>query len=989
MNADCQAAVPDSWNETSVAFPHDLLLNELVQQQVGLSPEAVALRFEGVDLSYRELDRRANRLANRLSALGVGPDVLVAVVAERSLEMVVALLAVLKAGGAYVPMDPSYPQARLAFMLEDSNAPVLLTQRNLRKALPKTASTVVELDSQADWNTESDAPPPVTATADDLAYVIYTSGSTGRPKGAMNTHRAIVNRLLWMQHRYELSASDSVLQKTPFSFDVSGWEFFWPLLTGARLVIARPEGHKDPAYLARLIDEENVTVCHFVPSMLQAFLGEPDLGLRCSSLRHVICSGEALTRPLQDRFFAAIDAELHNLYGPTEAAIDVTHWTCRRDWDEPVVPIGRPVANTQIHIVGERATRVGVGETGELWICGVQVARGYLNREELTRERFVADPFSDVPGARAYRTGDLARWRPDGSIEFLGRIDHQVKILGVRIELGEVEAALESHPMVEQAAVVAHEKVPGEPRLVAYVASAGGERLVLEELRPYLLDQLPDALVPAVLVSLDEMPLTENGKVDRKALPEPTRDRPALEQAYVEPRTPLERTLETIWSELLQIDDIGARDRFFDLGGNSLLAARFIRQLEEKLGENIYIVSIFDTPTISEYANFLERDYPDAVARCFTGSSERAPKRDLTPVLDEASVESMRTCIPVLPSERPREPDASPNPPAVFVLAPPRSGTTLLRVMLAGHPQLFAAAELQLLGFHTLAERSAAFQGKFRLWREGTQRCVMELRDCDAGEAGRMMDAYEERGFTTKQFYAVLQEWIGDRTLVDKSPSYVLDPAALEKAERDFRDPLYIHLTRHPLAMVQSFERYHMEQVLFVEPHDFSSRQLAELVWLISHQNTQQFLKGVPAERQVRIRYEDLVTDPEVSLQSCCAGLGLPFHSDLVDPYKDIEKKMVDGVHSVSAPMGDTRLLEHGKIDPSLADAWKAGRHDPLSEATWAIAGQFGYERLDAPGGPKDPDPSRSSGRRRVDPGRARQARARHRGQRDSKGDSG
>lgn len=981
-------AVPAAWNETYVAYPADLLLVDLVQAQVDRTPDAVALQFDDLELSFRELNRRANQLANRLRSLEIGPDVLVGVLAERSFEMVIALLAVLKAGGAYVPLDPSYPTARLEFMLTDCAAPILLAQERLLEKIPENPCTTVLLDADGDWHSESDSPPDRVATPDHLAYMIYTSGSTGPPKGALNSHRAIVNRLLWMQDRYSLTEADAVIQKTPFCFDVSGWEFFWPLISGARLVIARPDGHKDPSYLAQLIAQEGVTVCHFVPSMLQAFLSAPDVASSCQSLRHVICSGEALTHPLQERFFGLIDAELHNLYGPTEAAIDVTHWTCQRDSDEAVVPIGRPVANTQMHVVDEAGQAVAVGEQGELWIGGTQVARGYLNRDELTRDRFVPDPFSKHPEARVYRTGDFARWRVDGNLEFLGRIDHQVKILGVRIELGEIESALESHSGVAQSAVVAREDVPGELRLVAYVAPSGDEAPSVGGLLSFLAGILPDAMIPALFVSVDAMPLTESGKVDRKALPAPSRDRPTLPQAYVAPRSPLERSIGKIWSELLQIDGIGVRDRFFDLGGDSLLAARFIRRMEKDLTENIYIVSIFDAPTIAEYARFLERDYADSVQRSFGlgGKPSRRRSAGSDAPIDSAAIDLMRTRIPLLNASPPSEPDPSPNPPAVFVLAPPRSGTTLLRVMLAGHPELFAAAELQLLGFHTLAERDAAFQGKFRLWREGTLRALMELRGLNADAAETTMLDYQAKGFTTKQFYGVLQEWIGERRLVDKSPSYVLDPAALEKAERDFKEPYYIHLVRHPLAMIQSFERYHMEQVLFVEPHNFSSRQLAELVWLISHQNTLRFLEHVPDSRQIRIRYEDLVTDPETSLRACCSKLDIPFHPDLLDPYKNIDQKMVDGVHAVSAPMGDTRLLTHGKIDPSLAEAWKGTQHSALSEPTMSIAEHFGYARSDMPAENAPPVRATPRTRSRAGLSRARQSRTKHREDRGSQG---
>jgi hypothetical protein len=727
-----------------------------------------------------------------------------------------------------------------------------------------------------------------------------------------------------------------------------------------------------------------VTVCHFVPSMLQSFLAEPDLSNQCATLRHVICSGEALTRPLQDRFFSQIaTAELHNLYGPTEAAIDVTHWTCRRDWDEPVVPIGRPVANTQIHVLDPAGKPVRIGESGELHIAGVQVARGYHARPELTAERFVTDPFSGLPDARMYKSGDLARWRPDGNLEFLGRMDHQVKILGMRIELGEIEAALESHPLVERATVLAREDVPGEKRLVAYVVPQEAEQPSLAKLRPHLQERLPDYMIPPVLVHMDDMPVTANGKTDRKALPAPSRKRPELEQAFLGPRTALERFICSMWSELIHIDGIGIRDRFFDLGGNSILAAEFIRKVEQELGENIYIVSIFDSPTVSEYAQFLERDYTSAVESRFGSETKRTTRSVVDPRLDDGEIEKFRSCVPLLDGTGPTESPTS-NPPALFVLAPPRSGTTLLRVMLAGHPGLFAAAELQLLGFHTLQERREAFSGKFSLWLEGTIRAVMELQSCDASEAQRLMEGYEQSGLTTKEFYAQLQAWIGDRTLVDKSPSYVLDFGSLEKAERDFDDALYIQLVRHPYAMVKSFEKYHMEQVLFLREHDFSPRQLAELVWLASHENTNRFLEDIPEGRKARIRYEDLVAEPDRVMRGLCDDLGLAFHPSLADPYNDIETKMVDGIHPVSAPMGDTHLLEHGRIDAAMADGWKGVLSDDfLSERTWRLAEGFGYTRPETAAQKKiekkqeDLDQRRRA--RRSGLGRARKLRARHR----------
>ena len=434
------------------------------------SPEAVALVFDRTALSYRQLATEASRLARRLRRLGVGPEVPVGICLERSFDLVVGLLAILEAGGAYVPLDPSYPRERLAGMLEDAGAPVVLTWHWLVEALPAHGGRTVFLDDPADPTPEPELA-PAQVGLDNLAYVIFTSGSTGRPKGAMNSHRGIVNRLLWMQETYRLTAADRVLQKTPFSFDVSVWELFWPLLSGACLVVARPGEHQEPARLARTIVEESVTTLHFVPAMLQAFLEEP-AAARCGSVRQVMASGEALPAALQERFFERLPgAALHNLYGPTEAAVDVTFWACEPGSARAAVPIGRPVANTAIHLLDAGFEPVPVGVPGELSIGGVQVGRGYFGRPELTAERFVPAPAGE-PGGRLYRTGDLVRRLPAGEVEFLGRIDHQVKIRGLRIELGEIESALARHPGVQEAVVLAAAGPSGDAadrRLVAYL----------------------------------------------------------------------------------------------------------------------------------------------------------------------------------------------------------------------------------------------------------------------------------------------------------------------------------------------------------------------------------------------------------------------------------------------------------------------------------------------------------------------------------------
>jgi len=602
-------------NRTAVDYGEPRLVHELIAAQAARTPASEALAFAGERLSYRDLDARANQLAHLLGELGVGPDVRVGIAVERSLDMVIGLLAILKAGGAYVPLDPSYPEERLAFMIEDARVAVLLTESRLASRLPGEARVTVRLDEErAEIARRPHHPPrrhPGDAGLDaSLAYVIYTSGSTGRPKGVMISHAGLRNRLLWMQEAYGLTGDDRVLQKTPFSFDVSVWEFFWPLMTGATLVVALPGGHQDPAYLARVIVEERITTLHFVPSMLQAFLAQPELA--CPSLQRVIASGEALPEPLRLRFYERLPAELHNLYGPTEASVDVTSWACPRESELPTVPIGTPIANIQIHLLDRGGNRVPAGIAGELHIGGVGVARGYLGRPELTAERFVPDPFAGdrrlaaEPGARLYRTGDLARHLPGGSLEFLGRLDQQVKLRGVRIELREIEAAIALHPAVAEAAVAAREDRPGDHRLVAYVVAAGRPP-ALGDLRAFLARTLPEPMLPTALVMLPALPLTPSGKLDRRGLPPPDPAEQETGRPFVAPRGALESLLANIWAEVLGLERVSVADSFFELGGNSLTATQAATMVQEVLPVELPLRNVFEAPTVAGVAAFLER----------------------------------------------------------------------------------------------------------------------------------------------------------------------------------------------------------------------------------------------------------------------------------------------------------------------------------------------------------------------------------------------
>jgi amino acid adenylation domain-containing protein len=629
-----EAAALARWNATAKPSPagDGVTLRDLFEQQARRTPDAVAVVGEQGSISYAQLDGTADLIAHRLIAAEVTSESVVAVLAERSAELVTALLGVIKTGAAYLPLDPEYPPERLAYMLADSGARVVLAQRHIGGLLPEPGPPVLYLDDAPSWPARATGGDRPAAAEDSAAYLIYTSGSTGRPKGVINTHRGLLNRLDWMRSALSFGAADVVLQKTPATFDVSVWEFFLPLITGASLALAQPGGHRDPGYLREAIESFGVTVIHFVPSMLNAFLADAEeadddaRAASCATLRHIVCSGEELPAALARRCLDALPrASLHNYYGPTEAAIDVTAWQATPGAlaGRSRVPIGGPVSNVRMYVLDDQLRQVPVGVVGELYIGGVQVARGYHRRPALTAQRFRPDPFGPA-GSRLYATGDHGRWRPDGTIEFLGRIDGQVKLRGMRIELGEIEAALRGQPGVREAAVTVKEIGSGDRRLVGYVAGAAAPDAAA--LRAALKATLPEYMVPAAFVSLDALPLTGSGKTDHRALPEP--DWGMIPgQVPVAPRTPAESRLAAILAELLTLSaPVGVSDNFFALGGHSLTATRLMARIRADFGVDLPLRTLFSDPTVAGLAAAL------AAAGSGTedppGPPRRAPRAD-------------------------------------------------------------------------------------------------------------------------------------------------------------------------------------------------------------------------------------------------------------------------------------------------------------------------------------------------------------------------
>jgi amino acid adenylation domain-containing protein len=625
-----------AWNETQTAYSHRCV-HHLFEQQVQNTPHAIAVVFEDKTLTYEALNAKANQLAHYLQKVGVQPDTVVGLCLERSLEMVIGMLGILKAGGAYLPLEPSYPAARLAFMWQEAKLTLLLTQKRLLAQLPKEFSAnpktaVLSLDS--DWNSVissfSVANPISSVIPEHLAYVIYTSGSTGKPKGVMITHQALCNHTFWMQATYPLTEQDKLLQKTPISFDASVWEFYSPLLHGAQLVMAKPNGHKDTRYLIQALWDYRITTLQVVPSLLQVLVQEDGFeNLR--SLKHIFSGGEQLTGTLVKECLSKLEeVEIINLYGPTEACIQVTSYRCQSNQPIPtVIPIGKPISNTQIYLLDTRLQPVPVGIPGELYIGGVCLARGYLNHPELTEERFISNPlryfepvasFNDF-SPRLYKTGDLARYLFDGTIEYLGRVDNQVKIRGFRIELGEIEQVLAQYPGLRESAVIVHTDATGEKRLIAYVVNITS--LDQEELRRFLGEQLPDFMIPGSFVTLASMPLTPSGKIDRLELAKlaVTSESNFAKTTLVAPRTPEEQQLAEIWAQVLGLQQIGIHDNFFELGGHSLLATRVMSKVRKVFAVNLPPTQLFETPTI---ASFME----PLLAKKGLKSTPRAEERE-------------------------------------------------------------------------------------------------------------------------------------------------------------------------------------------------------------------------------------------------------------------------------------------------------------------------------------------------------------------------
>ena len=886
----------------------------------------IAVKFGNTALNYDELDARSDELAAALEKSGACAGDLIGISMARSQGLLVSILGIWKSGAAFVPFDPDYPKIRMAQMLEDALPTLVLTDQPGQQSLDFPNTRFLAFDDAVTGRTTPFTPVPV--TAENPAYVIFTSGSTGRPKGVQVSHGALSDFMDSIQQTLNVRSSDVIAAVTPLSFDISLLELILPLQHGAAVAIIDKTTAGDGRKLGAELVKHQPTIVQATPITWRLLL---DGGWKGSQDLTVICGGETLQRSLAEELLA-ICPRFFNAYGPTEATI----WTTLeavQSGDGPV-PIGRAISGYQTLVLGDALMPVPQGTTGQLYIGGIGLASGYVNRPKETARCFVS-----LNGrGRFYATGDLVRERKDGKLEFMGRADHQVKIHGHRVELADIEAQLLALPGVNQALAMLREDTPGVQKLVAYVVVDHAKGVTAGLLRTELKDRLPNHMIPHHFVEMLQFPTTPSNKVDRLRFPAPN---VAIRNGAVTARDPFEAYLQSVWSEVLGIPAIGTSDDFFDLGGDSIQAARITNRIEEWLGELVWPVILFDSPTINELADYLRKTYPNALAKKALG---RDPAANGTKdrLVDEKLAQDFATAIPLLPPFPIRTPK---NPPAIFVLTPPRSGSTLLRVMLAGSPQLFAPPEIELITFNTMDDRAETFSGRESYRLEGTIRAVMELKDCDATEARRLLESYEENRTSVHDFYGILQSWLGGRRLVDKTPANTLDPQALRRIETSFDNPIYVHLTRHPLGVIRSFLEAKLAEVFFRRvKHEFSPRELAELIWLTSHRNTVAALAEVPSERQYRIAYEDLTLAPEANMRNLCEFLKIGFHPAMLAPWKNKKEKMTDGLHDESKMMGDPKFHTHKTIDSRVADRWRSEmKGSRLGDITRQLAEELGY----------------------------------------------
>lgn len=901
-------------NHTDHVYEGEPLLHRMFEAQVKRSPDATAVVFGDREYSYQYINEEAARLAALLVSHDTpGSSPIVALNLERSGRMVIAMLGVMKAGKAYLPIGPDWPQAQRDYILGQSKPFAVITEVAHAGTFRTYPGRIFFMDDLPTANQKALNLPA--GSGDDLAYVIYTSGTTGYPKGVMIRHRSIANTLHWRKRFYDFGPEHANLQVPSYAFDSSVEDIFSILVSGGKLVIPEEQHRVEAAYLKALIYKHGITHMLVVPSFYQNVLLE-DLGDALAQIKVVTLAGEATTSALLRKHYECCpQVALVNEYGPSESAVCATAAPLERTMEK--IPIGTPIDNVQVWLLNQHLEPVGNGVIGELFISGAGLMQGYLGMEEQDHRKLVDIDMGGI-NVRCYRTGDLGYRLPSGELYFTGRNDSMVKIRGNRIELGQVEHHLHAVDGVSEAVVRVCDDAQGQPQLVAYIVPS--RPCDNDQVKSELQKKLPAFMVPNIILFMDRFPVNRNGKIDTKALPNPADDHSRA--AYKAPVTELERMLALHWEQVLEVEHIGTDDNFFQLGGDSIKGIRLVNLIQEHLEQPVHLVTLFESPTIAEFAKRIE------------------PEQQERKGIDEAALTAF-----VRQFEAVGEVDipAEPNPMAAFILCPPRSGSTLLRIMLAGHSGLFAPPDLELAQYATMGQRKREVPSQYDFHLEGVIRAVMEVKRCSDEEARAFVAQREAQDQPVHAFYKELQEAIGPRMLVDKTVSYALHAGALERIQRSFEHPKFIHLIRHPKAMMHSFLEIRAKDV-FAWSSDIQSTDLAEMAWLVAHRNITEFSATCAEGQFLQVFYEDLVQAPRQVVQRICDFLGITFEERMIEVYREQEGRMISGPKKESRMLGDPNFFMHGKITTAPVHQWR----DEMPELetgfhTAGLAARFGY----------------------------------------------
>lgn len=911
LSPDEQQQLVSRLDRTAVAYPEGSSVVHLFEAQVLSTPTHKALVFEGDTLSYEELNRLANQFARYLQhTYHVDSGDKVGLMLEKSNRMMVALLGILKCGACYIPVDKNYPEDRIKYIVKDSQPRIMVDDADYSAFFEKR-------------NEYADANLNVLIASGQLAYIIYTSGTTGYPKGVMVEHQNVVRLFKNEADLFHFNEKDVWTMFHSHCFDFSVWEIFGALLFGGKLVIVPDHIAREPKEYLNLVINHQVTVLNQTPTAFNNLQHEVwENKISGFKLRYIIFGGEMLKPAVLERWHATFPAmKLINMYGITETTVhvtykEITHTEIRKGTSN----IGVPIPTLSCYVMNNN-TLVPYGVPGELFVGGAGVARGYLNREKLTKERFIDHPFKQ--GERLYRTGDQVILLENGEMEYLGRLDNQVKIRGYRIELGEIENTLLKHEFIESAIVIARTINEEDKQLVAYIIC--NETVEADELKDFLKQSLPSYMLPSYFISLDEFPLTVNGKIDKNALPDPSEGVLKKDSGHYAATNNTEEKIVKAWCEVLNIPEntLSIKDNLFEIGGDSIIAIKIINKLQKVFDEIFQLATLFEYPTPELFAQYI------AAKNALSSFKE----------IGHAELETFRSSIEPVNSKQPEGKLEK----AVFILAPPRSGSTLLRVILAGNDQLFSPPELELAGFETMSDRKTRLSGKFEFLKEGLTRTIMELEGIAVEEAKSIVSDKERDRQLTYEVYQWIQGKLKGRILVDKTPSYAYSLSFLQAIQRQCPDAVFIHLVRNPQSTLLSYMEAKMDQIYRYKT-PFNALETGELEWLNCHDNILNFKNGLRPEQYIQVNYESLVKDPETTVRQLCHRIGVVYQDKMIDVYGDKKVKMVDGIHKESKMIGDVKFLtQHQKIDTDSIERWREKGMYKLSSMTKDMAYRLGY----------------------------------------------